>query len=93
MTEIPAWAAALTAPGLLAITVLLVLTGRLLWHRIAERMLADKTQEAQQWREAFQAQQEINRAHAEAQQDVTAALDTITALIRALPSDAERSGR
>lgn len=44
----------LTAPALLAIAVLLVLTGRI----VPRRLYLDKMREAEQWKEAFETERE-----------------------------------
>ena len=48
------------AAGLLGLAILLILTGRLIWHGIAERMLAMKEKESEDWREAYLEQRERN---------------------------------
>lgn len=85
MSEIPAWAGDMGAAGLLAVAILLILTGRLLWHGVADRMLAMKQQEADDWRKAHAEQVERNRILAETLPKIVDGQEVIVKVLDSLP--------
>ena len=87
---IPLDAGQVGAGGLLVVVIVLILTGRLVWHKILDRLVADKTAENERLWVALTAQQEINRHYAESARDTVESLETITMLVRALPRKEER---
>jgi hypothetical protein len=82
---IPLGVTQLGAGGLLGIGIILVLTGRLLWHKVAEQMIAAVRAENERLWIALTAQQEINRQYAETARDTEESIKTITLLVRAIP--------
>lgn len=75
------WAGPGSAVGLLAATVWLVFTGRLVPRRVHERAVAAEERRAADWKEAYQA--ELQRAEIRDRQ-----MDEILAAIRNRPREA-----
>lgn len=85
MSEIPTWASDVGAAGLLGIAILLILTGRLIWHGIADRIIAMKTQEAEDWHAAYVEQREMNRIYAETLPKLADGQEVIVKVLDSLP--------
>lgn len=85
----------LGATGLLAVVVILILTGRLVPRSTLEDVRADKDKQIEVWRTAYETSmsaQDVQREHISA---LLGAAETTTRVIQALPvpSRNERSGR
>ena len=90
MDGIPVWASDLSAGALVTIIVLLVLTGRLIWHKVVEKMIDAVNRQLEEATEAGREQREINRHLVETNQTLSKAVerqaeaqDVILALVRA----------
>lgn len=81
------------ATGLLAVVVILVLTGRLVPKSTVEDLRADKDKQIEIWRTAYETSmsaQEVQREHISA---LLEAAETTTHVIQALPVSASRNER
>lgn len=76
----------LTAPSLLALTVLMVLTGRLSPRSVVE----DKQAEAQQWRDAYEKEREARSLSDSQTAELLEVSKTNHALITAIFANSER---
>lgn len=73
-----------SAGGLLAVVVLLILTGRL----VPYRLLKDVRAEAERWRQAYELERDARQRLAEHAEAGIEAARTTTAVLRALPAPA-----
>lgn len=83
----------LGATGLLAVVVIMILTGRLLPRTPVDERLADKDRQIETWKAAYDRALEVQDVQREHISELLEATRTTTRVVQALPAAASRNER